>query len=127
MSRQPSRDTKPELAIRRRLHALGLRYRVDVAPVPGLRRRADVVFTRRRVAVFVDGCFWHGCELHGRLPIRNRDWWGEKLEANRRRDRQTDQLLGEAGWLVVRLWEHEIVDEAVERVLAALAAASDEA
>lgn len=101
------RNTKPELAVRRLLHAAGLRYRVDVAPVPGLRRRADIVFPRQQVAVFIDGCFWHGCPDHG--PTRfgtNPDYWAAKIEENQVRDLDTSARLGAAGWRVLRFWEH---------------------
>jgi len=74
MSQQASRDTEPEMALRRWLHAAGYRYRVDFSPIPGQRRKADIVFTRRKVAVFVDGCFWHRCPLHGTMPAANREW-----------------------------------------------------
>ena len=120
MSRQASRDTAPEMAIRRRLHAAGLRYRVDFSPVPGLRRRADIVFTRRKVAVFVDGCFWHGCPEHASTPTANQEWWEEKLARNVERDADTNQALGDAGWTVVRIWEHEDPQSATDRVTAAL-------
>lgn len=103
----PTRDTPAELAIRRNLHARGLRYRVDYRPEPGIRRKADVVFTRAKVAVFVDGCFWHDCPEHGSAPKANADWWREKLATNVRRDRDTDERLCAAGWTVVRVWEHE--------------------
>lgn len=103
----PTRDTPAELAIRRNLHARGLRYRVDYRPEPGIRRKADVVFTRAKVAVFVDGCFWHDCPEHGSAPNANADWWREKLATNGRRDRDTDERLCAAGWTVVRVWEHE--------------------
>lgn len=115
MERQRRRDTKPELALRRSVWRLGLRYRVDVAPIPG-RRRADLVFTRARVAVYVDGCFWHRCPSHGTMPKANREWWTAKLEANVQRDRDTDRRLAAAGWIVVRVWEHEPTDEAAKRV-----------
>lgn len=107
--------------MRRLLHARGLRYRVDTAPLPGVRRRADVVFTRVRVAVFVDGCFWHLCPVHGTSPKANGAWWRDKLEANVRRDRDTDARLAEAGWVVVRVWEHEPPAAAADRVVAACA------
>lgn len=100
------RDTKPELAIRTLLHAAGLRYRVDYAPIGG-RRRADIVFTRARIAVFVDGCFWHGCPLHATLPKRNSNYWVPKLQRNIDRDRETGDQLRSAGWTVIRCWEHE--------------------
>lgn len=108
MSRQGRRDTKPEMELRSELHRRGLRYRVDRAVLPDLRRRrADIVFGPARVAVFVDGCFWHSCPEHGNLPKANRDWWREKLRGNVERDRHTDQRLREAGWDPVRIWEHE--------------------
>jgi DNA mismatch endonuclease (patch repair protein) len=117
MERQQRRNTKPELAIRRAVWRSGLRYRVDVAPIPG-RRRADLVFTRAKVAVYVDGCFWHSCPVHATVPKANREWWMEKLAANVARDRDTDARLTERGWTVVRVWEHEDVDVAVVRVVA---------
>ena len=117
--RQRARDTAPELALRRLLHARGLRYRVDVAPLPGLRRRADLVFTRARLAVFVDGCFWHRCPQHGASPRNNAEWWRDKLDRNVQRDRDTDQVLSDSGWQVLRVWEHEPADLAAERVHAA--------
>lgn len=101
------RDTKPELAIRRLLHAAGLRYRVDFRLAPPLRARPDIVFTRRRIAVFIDGCFWHGCPLHRTTPKQNADYWGPKLLRNVQRDRETDEALAAAGWTVMRFWEHE--------------------
>ena len=116
MQRQARRDTKPEIALRRELHRLGLRYRVDRAVIPGVRRRADVVFPRARIAVFVDGCFWHGCPRHGTRPKSNADWWRNKLEANIARDRDTDARLKSAGWRVVRVWEHQAMDLAATRI-----------
>lgn len=110
MARQRRRDTVPEVELRRRLHAAGLRFRVD-APLPGLaRRRADVLFTRARIAVFVDGCFWHGCPVHGTLPVANGAWWADKLAGNVARDRATDAHLEALGWSVVRFWEHDDPD-----------------
>lgn len=108
MQANRSRDTKPELEVRRALHRLGLRYRVAIAPEPGLRRRADIVFTRARVAVFIDGCFWHGCPEHGRSSFNhNADYWPTKIAANRARDTDTNLKLAQAGWLVLRYWEHQ--------------------
>jgi DNA mismatch endonuclease, patch repair protein len=108
MQANRSRDTKPELAVRRLLHAQGLRYRVAVAPDKSLRRRADIVFPRQRVAVFIDGCFWHGCPEHGRTSFnRNLDYWPDKIAGNRARDMDTNARLAEAGWSVLRFWEHE--------------------
>ena len=95
---------------------MGYRYRVDMAPLPGLRRKADLVFTRRRVAVFVDGCFWHRCPEHATLPAANRDWWEAKLARNVERDTETNRLLTEAGWTVLRVWECEPPDIAAQRV-----------
>jgi DNA mismatch endonuclease (patch repair protein) len=101
-------DTGPELAVRRLVHAAGLRYRVHTRPLPDLNRRADLVFTRAKVAVFVDGCFWHGCPEHGRRRFDVNGWyWPDKIARNVRRDAETNALLAEAGWLVVRAWEHE--------------------
>jgi DNA mismatch endonuclease (patch repair protein) len=108
MENQRRRDTAPELALRRELWKLGLRYRVDVPPLPVLgRRRADLVFAGARVAVFVDGCFWHGCPDHGTLPKNNRTWWRSKIAANRHRDADTDRVLKAASWQAIRVWEHE--------------------
>src|SRR5438309_7395046 len=105
MQRQRTRDTAPEIALRSELHRRGLRYRVDCAPLPGLRRRADVVFRSARVAVYVDGCFWHACDAHGTLPRSNAFYWEAKLARNVERDRETDSRLTEAGWVVIRVWE----------------------
>jgi DNA mismatch endonuclease (patch repair protein) len=97
------------MALRRALHALGLRYRLHRAPVPTLRRTADLVFRRQRVAVFVDGCFWHGCPEHGRRRHDVNGWyWPDKINRNRRRDEDTDRLLAGAGWLPLRIWEHDL-------------------
>ena len=104
--RQRRRDTKPEVLIRKELFRLGLRYRVD-HPLPVPRRRADIVFPRERVAVFVDGCFWHRCPEHGTIPANNSEWWRAKLETNVNRDEATDARLESHGWLPVRVWEHE--------------------
>lgn len=114
-------DTKPELALRRELHGRGLRYRVEYKVLPGLRRRADIVFTRARVAVFVDGCFWHSCPLHGTTPKANAQFWKNKLDANMQRDRDTDQRLVGAGWRVVRVWEHEHAEQAADRIATVVA------
>lgn len=112
MSTARRRDTAPEVALRRALHRRGLRYRV-AWPVPGQRRRTiDVAFTRARLAVFVDGCFWHGCPLHGTAPRANASWWSEKIGGNQRRDRDTDRALARLGWSVLRLWEHDVLADA---------------
>ncbi|WP_286157008.1 very short patch repair endonuclease [Streptomyces sp. AA4] len=117
MSKQKSRNTGIEMALRKILHAAGYRYRVHRRPVKGVRREADLVFGPARVAVFVDGCFWHGCPEHGTWPKNNADYWRTKIETNRRRDANTDALLLEAGWLSVRIWEHEATDVAATRVI----------
>lgn len=122
MSRQATVGTAPELALRSALHRRGLRYRVNVPPLAGLRRRADILFPGPRVAVMVDGCFWHSCPEHQTHPRANGSWWAEKLAANVRRDRETDERLTTAGWLVIRVWEHEAVDEAAGRIAAAVRA-----
>jgi DNA mismatch endonuclease (patch repair protein) len=101
------RDTRPEVRVRRAAHALGLRYRVDMRPVPSLRVRADMVFTRAKVAVFIDGCFWHGCPVHYRPASKNSAFWSAKLTENRTRDARTTASLVAAGWSVIRAWEHE--------------------
>jgi DNA mismatch endonuclease (patch repair protein) len=110
------RDTRPELAVRSAVHALGLRYRVAARPIVGVRRSADLVFRRRRVAVFVDGCYWHGCPDHFVLPRTNAAYWTAKIERNRARDAETDALLADAGWTVVRVWEHEDPRQGADRV-----------
>lgn len=118
MSKLRRRDNDRELSLRRALHAAGYRFRVT-HPVPGLRRRTiDIAFTRRRVAVLLDGCFWHGCPVHGTDPRSNRAWWAEKIASNRARDRDTDSHLTTLGWIVVRIWEHEDLAEALQRVRA---------
>src|SRR6185437_1901752 len=115
-------DTKPELALRRALHARGYRYRKDLRlDLPGgVRVRPDIVFTARRVAVFVDGCFWHCCPQHGTQPAANTWYWEPKLRRNVERDRAADTALAAAGWTVLRLWEHEALDEAVAAVVHAV-------
>jgi DNA mismatch endonuclease (patch repair protein) len=116
MRRTAQRDTAPEVRLRSVLHALGLRYRLQVAPLQGLRRRADIVFPRQRVAVFVDGCFWHSCPEHATIPKANREWWEIKLKGNTARDEDTDRRLREGGWESIRVWEHEDVEEAADRI-----------
>ncbi|MFK0246685.1 very short patch repair endonuclease [Amycolatopsis azurea] len=115
-------DTKPEIALRKALHRLGYRYRKDLRLVleGGVRVRPDVVFTARKVAVFVDGCFWHVCPEHGREPTSNEWYWTPKLRRNMERDRLVTTALKEAGWLVVRVWEHEPLPAAVAVVVGAL-------
>jgi DNA mismatch endonuclease (patch repair protein) len=120
MSRLGRRDTLPELAIRSELHRRGLRFRVDRSPLAGLRSRADIVFGPARVAVYVDGCFWHSCPEHRTKPKANAEWWEQKLRRNRERDAETDDRLREGGWEVVRIWEHEDPVAAADRVEQAL-------
>jgi DNA mismatch endonuclease (patch repair protein) len=117
------KDTRPEQRIRSLLHRRGFRFRVDhpIRTAAGRKRRTDIAFTRQKLAVFVDGCFWHQCPDHCRLPERNRDYWEAKLGGNAERDRLVDRELRETGWTVLRLWEHESPERmaaAVERALA---------
>lgn len=121
MQRQRRRDTGPELALRSALHRAGLRFRVDY-PLANLRRRGDIVFPRQRIVVFVDGCFWHGCPEHATWPKANAVWWRAKIEANVARDRDTDVRLAEAGWVIVRIWEHEDSEHAAAQVRSAVTA-----
>lgn len=114
-----SRDTSPELAVRRLVHRAGCRYRVDVRPVPAIRRRADIVFTRQQIAVFIDGCFWHGCPHHYVPPKSNADYWHPKIARNRERDLDTNRLLEGAGWSVMRFWAHEGPELVANQIIAA--------
>lgn len=108
MQSQKSEGTAPEVALRSALHAMGLRYRLHRPVVPGTRRKVDIVFGPSRVAVFLDGCFWHGCRVHGaHTPTVNTWYWPEKIKGNRDRDEDTNARLRAAGWEVVRVWEHE--------------------
>lgn len=117
MRATPRWDTPAEIALRECLTAFGLRYRLHRRIIPGLRRTVDVAFPGARVAVFVDGCFWHGCPSHGTLPKKtHRGWWASKIAANKRRDRDTDRKLRALGWKVVRVWEHEQPDKAARRI-----------
>lgn len=117
------RDSKPELALRSALHRMGLRFRVDFpVPVDGRSPRPDIAFTRRRVAVFVDGCFWHGCPEHGGRPSKNANYWNPKIARNMERDAEQTARLEAAGWSVVRVWEHESLADAIRHVLTTLEA-----
>lgn len=121
MSAQKRRDTAPEMLLRRELHRMGLRYRVNM-PIEGVpRRRADITFTRARLAVFVDGCFWHRCPYHATDPTTRGAWWNQKLNRNVARDRETDNHLHTLGWMVMRFWEHEDMERAARMVAGALA------
>ena len=114
------RDTRPELAVRRAAHALGLRYFVGRRPVLGLRRTADMLFPRHRIAVFIDGCFWHACPVHYVPPKSHSHYWLSKIDANVTRDSETNVLLTEAGWQVLRFWQHEPASLAAERIKEAI-------
>lgn len=113
MSKIRRRDTKLELKVRRELHRRGLRFRVDYAAVPG---RPDITFTRVMVAVFLDGCFWHGCPLHGTSPKSNADWWKAKITRNLERDARVRDQLEDLGWLVLRYWAHDDVDDICDEI-----------
>lgn len=114
------RDTAPEMAIRRLVHAAGLRYRVDARPLSRERHTADMIFTRVRVAVFIDGCWWHGCADHYRPPASNTAYWASKISRNRERDRLANTALTAAGWTVIRIWEHEAPESAARRIESAV-------
>jgi DNA mismatch endonuclease (patch repair protein) len=114
MQAMPTSHSRPEVLLRRLLHRRGLRYRLHGNGLPG---RPDVVFRRAKVAVFIDGCFWHYCPMHCVLPKNNREWWKAKLLATRVRDRRNDRILSSAGWLTVHVWEHENMDAAAGWVL----------
>ena len=120
MRAQRERDTGTERALRSALHARGLRFRLHRRLLKGLRREADLVFASARVAVFVDGCFWHGCPRHATWPKNNAEFWKTKIETNVARDRDTDARLAEEGWTVIRVWEHEAPHEAAARIEAAV-------
>lgn len=120
LASQRTRDTSVELRLRRRLHSMGYRYRVDVLAEPTVRSKPDIVFGAKRVAVYVDGCFWHGCPEHFIPPKNNATWWDEKISANKRRDAATRARLTELGWTVLAFWEHQDLDEAAAAIVAAL-------
>lgn len=117
------RDTEPELRVRRLVHAAGLRYRVNARPLAGDRTTADLLFTRAKVAVFIDGCFWHGCPEHHRPATRNPQFWAEKIAGNQARDSRVTASLRAAGWTVVRAWEHEEPARVAARVITAVRSA----
>lgn len=116
MSRTAQRDNRKEVALRSTLHARGLRFRIHSRVLEPSRRTIDITFPAPRVAVFVDGCFWHGCPVHGTSPKNNAAWWRAKIDTNIARDRDTDRRLREAGWSVIRIWEHEDIEAAADRV-----------
>lgn len=124
MQRQGRRDTKPEVLLRKALTKRGLRYRIDYAPVGEVRSKADIAFVGIKLAVFVHGCFWHGCPEHHRPTKSNTKWWADKIGANQRRDQETAIALEAAGWTVERVWEHENPDAAADRLVARIEAIS---
>lgn len=113
MKRMPRSSTGPEVALRKQLHALGLRFRLHRKDLPG---RPDIALPAAKIAVFVDGCFWHSCPEHGTMPKNNREWWTEKLAGNRERDSRRDNELLSLGWLPVHVWEHESPAEAAAAI-----------
>lgn len=117
---QRVRDTAAELAVRHAAHAAGLRYRVNTRPSSELRVKADMVFTRARVVVFIDGCFWHGCPEHFIPPKNNAEWWAAKIQANRERDTRSRNELLSRGWRVVSVWEHADPSAALNQIREAL-------
>jgi DNA mismatch endonuclease (patch repair protein) len=120
MQSNRGRDTGPELRLRSALHAQGFRFRVNYPLTVSARVRVDIVFTRRRLAVFIDGCFWHGCTAHRTLPKSNIEFWSAKISANRERDEKVDAMLLRGGWRVLRIWEHVPLQLAVAMVASAL-------
>ncbi|MFD7863313.1 very short patch repair endonuclease [Streptomyces sp. NPDC059783] len=118
MSRQASRDTAPEVAVRKLLHASGYRYRLNERVPHMSRRTIDIAFTRAKVAVFLDGCFWHGCPEHATQPKSNAEWWRQKLDRNMARDAETTAHLVAEGWTVLRFWEHQTPTQVAEQVAA---------
>lgn len=116
MRQQRVRDTRPERALRSELHRIGLRFWVQRPVPPAARSRADILFPAARVAVFVNGCFWHGCSEHATWPKANAPFWRSKIEGNIARDARVDELLTEAGWYPIRIWEHEAAPTAAERI-----------
>jgi len=119
MRAQRVADTDAELAVRRALHSAGFRYRKHYSVPRRPRRSIDIAFPGKRIAIFIDGCFWHGCEIHRTVPKSNRAWWQAKLDENRRRDRDTTEVLVEQGWTVLRFWEHDAPSDVVAAVASA--------
>jgi DNA mismatch endonuclease (patch repair protein) len=120
MRRTPQRDNPLEVAVRSALHRKGFRFRTHYRVLPHRRAAADIAFTRQRLAIFIDGCFWHGCPEHATRPQRNAAWWAAKLDRNVARDRETDAEFEKAGWWILRCWEHEGTDAIVDRIERAL-------
>ncbi|ASK34555.1 very short patch repair endonuclease [Alcanivorax sp. N3-2A] len=121
MGRVRQKGTDAEMALRREMHRIGLRYRIDYQVLRKPRRIADVAFPGRKIAVFVDGCFWHGCPEHATWPKRNAEFWQQKIERNRRRDMDTNDRLRSIGWTVLRFWSHESPIESARAVAHAVA------
>ena len=117
MQANRSRDTTSEVLLRSQLHRLGLRFRKHANVDPGVKCKADIVFRRARLCVFVDGCYWHGCRKHFRTPKVNRAWWNEKIADNRKRDRRKTSALRKRGWRVVRIWEHELGSQRIDQIV----------
>jgi len=115
-----SRDTRPELAVRSIVHRRGFRYRVSARPLPEVRRSADLLFAKAKVAVFVDGCYWHGCPEHYVPSLTNKDYWADKISRNRIRDIDTNSRLEAEGWLAIRIWSHMDPEEAADVICQAL-------
>jgi DNA mismatch endonuclease (patch repair protein) len=116
MQANKGRDTTPEMRVRRLAHARGFRYRVDARPLTDVNRRADLVFRKVKLAVFIDGYFWHGCPIHHTRAKSNAGFWSEKVAANRTRDLDANERLDTAGWLLIRAWEHESLESVVDRI-----------
>lgn len=121
MQANKSQDTAPELLLRSALHRAGLRYRKNLRPEPSLKCKADVVFPRARICIFIDGCFWHGCPEHFHLPKKNAEWWHEKVIDNRARDKKKAEALIALGWEVIRIWEHELTEDNIASVVTGVA------
>ena len=111
-----SKNTAPEKAVRSALHRMGLSFRVDERPIKDLNRKADILFRSVMVAVFIDGCFWHGCPIHGTKSKTNAEFWEQKIKRNKERDRDTDKRLKAEGWKVIRIWEHEDSEQAAQKI-----------
>lgn len=126
MQAQPRLNTSCEMAIRRLLFSEGVRYRVHSRPISSLRREADIVFRKMKIAVFIDGCFWHGCPQHKKVIKTHRLWWERKISKTKERDMDTDEKLQSFGWTVIRIWEHENPEEAAGRILKALKTQNDQ-
>lgn len=123
MAKVRQKGTDAELALRREIYRIGLRYRVDYEVLKSPRRIADIAFPGRKIAIFVDGCFWHGCPEHATWPKRNAEFWRQKIEANRRRDADTNERLRSLGWTVLRFWSHESPTETAKAVACVVAMA----